>query len=144
MKTADAAEFQVIEFRVGQEFYALPIAQVREVRRFEPVTPMPESPAFMAGVLHLRGQVLAVMDLAHRLGKKSADYGDKTRILIVRLSETWMGLIVDEVQGVITMSKKAFQVPPAASTHPSSAKYVSAVFQAEERLVLLLDAAALS
>jgi purine-binding chemotaxis protein CheW len=144
MKTAEAAELQVIEFRLGQEFYALPIADVREVRRYEPVTPMPESPAFMAGVLRLRGHVLAVMDLAQRLGKKSAEHGDKTRLLIVRLSQSWTGLIVDEVQGVITLSKKAFQALPAVSAQPPGPHYVSAIFQAEERLVLLLDAAALS
>ena len=71
---------QVIEFKVGQEFFALPITDVREVRRFEPVTPMPESAAFMVGVLSLRGHVLSVMDLAKRLGKKSSEHGDKTRI----------------------------------------------------------------
>jgi purine-binding chemotaxis protein CheW len=144
MKTTDAAELQVIAFRVGQEFYALPINDVREVRRFEPVTPVPESPAFMAGVLRLRGHVLTVMDLAKRLGKTSAAYSDKTRILIVRQSTTWMGLIVDEVQGVSTLSKKAFHEAPGLLPEASRPPYISAIFQAGEHLVLLLDAAGLS
>jgi len=144
MKIVEASEIQVIEFRLGRQFFALPITDVREVRRYEAVTPMPEAPAFMAGLMCLRSHVLSVMDLGRRLGKPSAEQGDKTRILVVRLQAAWMGLIVDEVAGVITLSKKAFRSPPESSAESPNPKYVSAVLQVKDRLILLLNAAALS
>jgi len=140
MKSAEAAELQVVVFGLNRGIYALPVTEVREVRRFEPLTPLPDSPAFIAGVLLLRGRILTVMDLGKRLGQEPTERNDKTRILIVRLSETWMGLLVDEVEGVVTLAKQALQTPPASAQTPNGHQFISTIFETAGRLVLLLDA----
>jgi|GEM_PF-2084545 len=143
MKTLVPAEFQVILFKLGKDFYALPITDVREVRLYEPLTTLLEARPFVLGMLNLRGRILPVLDLGQRLGKQAVVCQDKTRILIARASENWVGLLVDEVEGVATISLPTLQALPVSAQVGQPQYLASSVFELKGHLISLLDAAIL-
>ncbi len=142
-KPAPAANpVQLVVFSLGTQVLALPVGQVREVLRFSPITPLPKAPAFVEGVLHLRGRVLPVADLRRRLDLPATERNDHTRIVVLR-KRIPLGLIVDAVQEVLTVPAEAIQQLPAQGGGVLRNEYVAGVARTGERLIVLLNVAAL-
>ena len=132
----------VVVFTLANECFALPVVQVREILRLQEMTPLPKAPAFMAGVINLRGRVLAVIDLRKRFELEPASRSDEARIVIVRLPKALVGFIVDSVEEVLDLPREAIQVAPEVSSAHIGRRYLSGIAQVETRLVLLLNATA--
>ena len=125
---------QLVVCSLGEEEYALPIAQVREiVRASEPRSVASDVP-WMRGVISLRGMLVPVYDLAARLGLPGGDAG--TKIVIVETASGPVGVLVDDVVEVLTVAAAQVEdVPtPGVDGRPAS------IVKLGERLVLLLDA----
>jgi purine-binding chemotaxis protein CheW len=116
--------------------YALPVKHVVEVLRMVAVTPMPEAPAWIAGVLNLRGKGIVVMDLRTRLALPARTPDLNNQIVIVDSKGELLGLIVDEVVEIITLPGSALK--PADKLSGASAMF-AALAHAGERLILVLD-----
>src|SRR5512137_1466163 len=93
-------EYQLVVFTIGQEEFGVDISQVREIVRVVQITYLPKAPTFIEGVVNLRGQVLAVIDLSKRIGVPSKERGENTRIIVVEVGENTVGMIVDSVSEV--------------------------------------------
>ncbi|MBI1870021.1 MAG: chemotaxis protein CheW [Chlamydiae bacterium] len=132
---------QVVVFSLKNESYALPISQVREVLSLQEITPLPQAPSFIEGVIHVRGRIFAVIDLRKRFNLGGEETNPNTRIIVVRLSKALVGFIVDTVDEVLSISKAAIQEAPemAMATH----HYFSGITKVENRLILLLNASAI-
>ena len=74
-------EYQLVVFTIGEEEFGVDISQVREIVRLVQITYLPKAPVFIEGVVNLRGQVLAVIDLSKRIGVSSKERGENTRII---------------------------------------------------------------
>jgi purine-binding chemotaxis protein CheW len=122
-------------FRLEAGQYALPLEQVVEVLRMVAIRPAPEGPAWLAGVINLRGRVLPIMDLRARLGLPPRAARLETRIIVADVGQRLVGLLVDEVLEVLTQPAAAIELPEAL---PGAARPMAAV-QAGGRLVTVFD-----
>ncbi len=98
-------EMQMLTFTLDNVLYGVNVSQVREVKNFEGVTPVPYAPDYVRGVTNLRGEVIPVIDLRKCFGigdKKD----DKTNIMIIVQDKHPVGIMVDSVMDVLTLSKK--------------------------------------
>jgi len=113
--TAPAAEealVQLCTFRVGGEDYAVDVMRVREIIRPLPVTPVPRAPAFVDGVIRLRGEVVPIVDVRRRFGLPVGAAGHKTRFVIVHVAGRRLGLVVDEVCEVVRLARGDIRAAP--------------------------------
>jgi purine-binding chemotaxis protein CheW len=149
-KTAAQDEtLQVVTFQVGNEEYGLGIGSITEVVRPLKITPLPKMPAFIEGVINLRGVIIPVVDL--RLRFELAEFREdprKNRMVITRGSrgraaeqgKDLLGLVVDGVAEVIHIPKKEIDPAPEAATG-RNAEFITGVGKVGDRLIILLDIA---
>lgn len=140
--TYSGNEMQLVVFRLGREDYGVSILQVQEIKRMMDITRVPNSPEYIKGVINLRGSVLPVLDLKKRLALPPEDYTDNTRIIIVKVEDITVGLIVDAVSEVTTLAGENIE-PPNTVVSGVSAQYLSGVGKQEDKLLILLNLAAI-
>jgi len=134
-----AEETQLVVFKIGNEEFGVKIHQVREIVRMVPITPIPRSPDFIEGVVNLRGQILAVIDLAKRLNLPPRARDEKTRIIVVEFEEKTVGMVVDEVTEVLRISNTQIDHTPDIIESEIQRKYITGVGKLEEKLLILID-----
>ena len=141
-ETSVADERKLATFQLGEEEFAVDIAQVQEIIRLQSVTAVPQAPPYVTGVVNLRGNVLPVIDLRARLGMELRAYDDATRVVVVRLNDALTGLIVDSVCEVMTVSERDISPTPAAILERFSENCCVreiCTLEGGERIVLILD-----
>ncbi|MFH1338555.1 MAG: chemotaxis protein CheW [Candidatus Omnitrophota bacterium] len=132
-------EYQLVVFKIGDEEFGVDISQVREIVRLIEVTYMPKAPAFIEGVVNLRGQIVAVIDLAKRLGIPSKTRGDNTRIIVIEIGENTVGMVVDSVSEVLRISSDDIEDVPGLIETEVPEHYIRGVGKLKDRLLVLLD-----
>ena len=133
---------QFLTFALGAEEYGVAILNVQEIKGYAPVTPIPNTPAWVRGVMNLRGTIVPVIDLRLRLGMPPAEYGPFTVIVVLALAAKVVGAIVDTVSDVLTIADADVQQTPDLGVG-IDVRFVAGIAQAAETLVILLDAEAL-
>lgn len=106
----DSTDMQVVCFKLGIESYGLDIMQIKEIIRYQKVQLVPKAPLFIDGVINLRSVVIPIVDLRKRFEMLS-DISSRTRIIIAQLENRIVGIIVDEIIDIISLSK-AHLMPP--------------------------------
>ncbi len=151
---------QYITFKLGDELFAIDVAQVREVLEVSQITKVPTAPGYMRGVVNVRGQATPVVDLRRRFGLPGAEDTANTRIIVMELDldgeATVLGGLADSVHEVIELEPGSIDPPPRIAMHWRTEFIkgmgkrgddfiivldVNAVFSSEQ-LVLLSDGAA--
>ena len=133
-------ELQAVVFRLGNEEFGVPIDSVQEIVRVpEQLTRVPKAPAFVEGVINLRGAVLPVIDQRRRFGLPCGERNDRQRIMVYLLSGVRTGFIVDLVTEVLKIPKST--IAPAPSLSAEQAKLIRNVANLEKskRLVMLIE-----
>lgn len=133
-----AEELQLVVFSLGREEFAVEVTQVREIMRMEEITRMPKSPPFVEGIINLRGQIIAVVDLPKRLNLEAAGTSADTRIIVVEAEEVKVGMIVDSVSEVLRVNSEEVEASPTLAADVSAA-YLQGVVKQDNRLIILLD-----
>jgi len=110
---ADVGRVQLCTFRIGGEDYAVDIMRVREIIQPLPITPVPRAPAFVEGVVRLRGEVIPVIDVRKRFGLAATPATRKTKFLVVHVAGRRLGLVVDEVCEVMRLARAEIRPAPA-------------------------------
>ncbi len=105
------ASNQFLTFLLGGQDFGVEILQVREIRNFTKLTPIPNMPASIKGVLNLRGTVVPIVDLRIRLGMPAVEYDRFTVIIVVNVNERVMGVVVDAVSDVLNVDGDALVAP---------------------------------
>lgn len=103
---------QLITFQLGEQILGIDIMAIREIRAWSPATPLPNVPAYVRGVVNLRGIVLPVLDLRHRLGWGATEPTARHVIIVVRAGEQLQGLIVDAVNDIVAINPDDIQPLP--------------------------------
>jgi purine-binding chemotaxis protein CheW len=138
LMNSDVREIQVACFRLQEDLYAVDIMRIKEIIRPQKLTPLPQSPAFVDGIINLRGAVIPVVDLRKRFDMPPRDLTISTRLLIVRLSGQTLGLVVDDVTEVVTIPVTDIKPPPAVSDG-LIVNHLLGVCLSGDNLVMLLD-----
>jgi purine-binding chemotaxis protein CheW len=103
---------ELISFRVGDQEFCVDIMAVREIRGWTPATPLPHAPGYVRGVINLRGAVLPIIDLGARLGLGAAAPSARSVIIVTRIGERTVGLLVDAVSDILTVTDDVIQATP--------------------------------
>lgn len=130
---------QVVLFRVGKESFGAKIEKVREIIRYPSITKIPRAPEFLAGITNLRGQVLPVIDARVILGLSERQIGESTRILVVDTKGSQIGIVVDSVNGVISLEDAIIEPPPSAIELEIDTKYIKNIIKREDTSSLIME-----
>jgi purine-binding chemotaxis protein CheW len=136
--TTAIGEEQVVVLELAGEAYGVEIGRVQEIIRMQPITRVPNGPAFIEGVTNLRGRVIPVLDLRKRFALDQEEPTRRSRIVVGELGEHTVGLVVDGVSEVLRVSAEAVE-PPSSLVTTSDSAYLRGVAKLGERLILLLD-----
>lgn len=129
---------QYLAFRLGEQEYAIDILQVQEIRGFTPITPLPQTPAYVRGAMNLRGTIVPVLDVNHRFSLGPTQYHKFSVIIVVAVGDRSVGLLVDAVSDVIDLA--ADQVGPAPDIGTTvGGAFVRGIGRLSDRLLILLD-----
>ncbi len=133
---------QYLSFKLDEEIYALDINQVREVLDFTQMTKVPRMPAFMRGVINLRGGVVPVVDLRLKFGLPEAEPDVNTCIIIIEVSleseETILGILVDSVQEVMSLEPDQIEPPPRIGTRLKT-EFIKGMGKKENDFIIILE-----
>lgn len=135
---------QVVVFRLGKEEFGVPIKSVQEIVRVpDELTHVPKAPAFVEGVINLRGTVLPVLDLRRRLGLPDVERSDRQRVMVFLIDGARTGFIVDSVAEVLKISKSVIEPSPRLSSEQGQLLARMANLEKQHRLVQLIEPAQL-
>nr|AGS53487.1 positive regulator of CheA protein activity (CheW) [uncultured bacterium contig00038] len=130
-------EISIIVFKLGREVYALELQEVREIIMVGLVTPVPRAPAFIQGVLNLRGEIIPVIDLRMRFGLEPQEKTALSRIVVTPISGVFTGLIVDSVDEVRNVDRKLLEPPPGVTSVGANA-YITQVARTSTGVIFIL------
>jgi len=129
---------KVIVFQLKDQQFGVDIQQVRSIEKLQEITKIPNTSDFIKGVINLRSEVIAIIDLRERLNINETDFTDHTRILIVSINEMQIGLIVDSATDVLDIDPSVIDPSPEI-VGEIDVTYVKGVAKLENRLLILLD-----
>jgi purine-binding chemotaxis protein CheW len=129
---------QLVSFKIGDEEFGVDILKVQEINRMLDVTQVPNAPAYVDGVINLRGKVIPIMDLRSRFGMARRERDKNSRIVVVELNGKIVGFVVDSVNEVLRIPKSVTEPPPALVAGINT-EYITAVGKLDDRLLILLD-----
>lgn len=134
---------QYLTFNIGVEHYGLELSQTREIIEYSGITEVPLMPNFLRGVINLRGEVVPVIDLAVRLGRKPIEVQKRTCIIVVELLNNEqnhvLGLLADAVSEVIEMDDENIEDAPSFGAN-IRADFIQGIAKREDEFIVLLDA----
>lgn len=125
---------ELISFRIGEQEFCVDIMAVREIRGWTPATPLPHTPDYVRGVINLRGAVLPIMDLAARLGLGIAEPTARHVIIVVKLGDRLIGLLVDAVSDILSITDDHIQQAPDVSCDRVRS-FVRGIITIENRMI---------
>ncbi|NCO66341.1 MAG: chemotaxis protein CheW [Candidatus Aquicultor secundus] len=128
---------QLVVFEVGNEAFGIDISSVQEIIRFQQITDVPRAPMHVKGVINLRGKVIPIIDLRDKFGLAQTEETKSSRIVVVDVLGSTVGMIVDAVSEVLRIGTDQIESP--SSIIESYEKYLRGIGRLDERLILLLD-----
>ncbi len=131
------AEIKVVSFRVGEEVYAVDIMKIDSISEMMKTMKLPGLPSFMIGVANLRGDVIPVIDTRVKFMLEKKKDHSQDRIVVVFMEDTKIGIVVDEVKEVLTLSQEQLEEPPSAGQR--GARFISAIAKLEDRMLMIID-----
>jgi len=129
-------------FHLGNESYALPVLKVREIIRVPDITPIPQMPAFILGVINLRGKIVPVLELRLRFGMTQAEISQSTCVVVAQVATPRghslpMGLMVDGVEDVISIAASEIEETPKFGNFNS--EFVTGIAKVKDRVIAMLE-----
>ncbi len=134
--TGQVSEF--LAFKLGKEEYGIDILRVQEIRSYEPPTRMANAPAFIKGVINLRGVIVPIIDMRLKFNLERADYDAFTVVIVLNIGRQVVGMVVDAVSDVITLTPEQMRPVPEFSSAIES-DHVMAIGSVDDRMLILLD-----
>lgn len=129
---------EFLSFVLGDEHYALDIMAVKEIRGYETVTKIANAPAFIKGVINLRGDIVPIVDLRIKFAVGEATYNEFTIVIMLNVFERIVGIVVDAVSDVIKLEDDEIRPPPEFGVAFDS-KYLHGLAAVDENMVILVN-----
>lgn len=133
---------QYLTFMLAGEEYGLDILRVQEIKGWDAATKIPNTPAYIKGVINIRGTIVPIVDLRKRFGLDNLDYGVTTVVIVLKVlaadRQRIMGIVVDAVSDVYNLEKTEMKPPPDFGT-AISIEFVQGLATVDEQMVIMLD-----
>ena len=133
---------QYLTFQLGEEVFAIDVANVREILEFTTVTSVPKMPEYMRGVINLRGSVVPVVDMRQKFGMSRTEKTINTCIVVVEVTyedeDIIMGALVDAVQEVFELEAGNIEPAPRIGTHVRT-EFIKGMGKRDDRFIIILD-----
>ncbi len=136
--SSQAKPGQYLSFMLKSQAYGVPIGTVREINRVADITPVPQTPHFVAGVMNLRGKVIPVVDLRLKFDLEAAPHTRNTCIIVIEGDSGQVGMIVDAVTGVIDLGAQQIEPAPVMGDE-TRMSFVLGMGKIESNVVILVD-----
>ncbi len=135
-------QFQLVTFQIGDELYGIDIMDVKEISSLQDVRPIPNAPAYVEGIINLRGDIIPIINLHRRfhIKKSAAEEDDEllSGFIIIDLDGMKLGIIIDKVARVVSVEGEEVQPPPQMITG-IGAEYIRGVVRQENGYLIILD-----
>ena len=138
-KTAEVEASEFLTFRLGTEGYGIEILKVQEIRGYETPTAIANAPAFIKGVINLRGVIVPILDLRIKFQLAHANYDEFTVVIILNVAGRVVGVVVDSVSDVLTLATESIRATPEFASATFDTKYITGLATVDERMLILLD-----
>lgn len=138
LTAADAHHREFLVFSLGEEEYAVDILKVQEIRGYENVTRIANAPDFIKGVTNLRGVIVPIVDLRIKFHLDRVEYGGQTVVIVVNVEDRIVGIVVDGVSDVMTLSPDQIKPAPEFGVTLSS-DFLSGLGSLDDRMLVLVD-----
>lgn len=135
---AEAESREFLVFSLGDEEYAIDILKVQEIRGYENVTRIANAPDFIKGVTNLRGVIVPIVDLRIKFHFDKVEYGGQTVVIVVNVADRVVGIVVDGVSDVMTLTPDQIKPAPEFGVTLSS-DFLSGLGSLEDRMLVLVD-----
>lgn len=134
----DKVAGEYLTFILGNEEYGIEILKVQEIRGYDSVTKIANTPAFIKGVVNLRGRIVPIVDLRIKFKLGKVEYDEFTVVIILNLGGRVMGIVVDGVSDVMALQQSHIRdVPELVSSIDT--RYILGLASVEERMLILVD-----
>jgi len=133
---------EYLTFRLGAEEYGIDILRVQEIRSYEQPTRIANAPAFLKGVVNLRGVIVPIVDLRLKLGCDSAEYNHFTVVIVLNVRGRVVGAVVDSVSDVLELTGEAIRPAPAMNATIDTG-FITGIGSVADRMLILMDIEAL-
>ena len=133
---------EFLTFRLGAEEYGIDILRVQEIRSYEPPTRIANAPAFIKGVVNLRGVIVPIVDLRLKLGCASAEYNSFTVVIVLNVKGRVVGAVVDSVSDVLELQGDAVKPAPEMNS-AVDLSFITGIGNVADRMLILMDIEAL-
>ena len=138
----DAQTISLVTFKISNETYAIDIMEVNEIVKLTEITPIPNAPDFVDGIITLRGQIIPIVDLNKRFNFAPRTYTEEDElfraIVIIRVQDMTIGILIDQVNRVIPVNRDQIQPPPQMISG-IGAEFISGVIKQNDNLFVILD-----
>jgi len=132
-----ANSMQLIAFSIGEEIYGVEITTVREIRAWNGATPLPNTRAFVRGVINLRGTIVPIFDLRARFGDGQTSPTKNHVVVVMSVGDKWVGILVDAVSDILTVSKDEIHAVPEGNS--IDMELLKGIVTHDNRMVGLID-----
>lgn len=141
-KQASAIAGKYLTFRLAGEIYGLPILKVQEIIRLMKITKVPKAPAFLLGVINLRGKVIPIINMRLKFGLDAVSDTNHTCIIVIQVAHEGqtitLGIVVDEVSEVLTLAADKISETPPMGANVDTA-FIMGIGRLDSNVVMLLD-----
>jgi purine-binding chemotaxis protein CheW len=138
-KVAESQASEFLTFRLGVESYGIEILKVQEIRGYETPTSIANAPAFIKGVINLRGVIVPILDLRIKFQLSEAKYDEFTVVIILNIAGRVVGVVVDSVSDVLTLAGVDIQPTPEFASATFDTKYITGLGTVDQQMIILLD-----
>jgi purine-binding chemotaxis protein CheW len=136
--TVDSVAREYLSFRLGNEEYGIDILKVQEIRGYDAVTAIANAPAFIKGVVNLRGIIVPIVDLRIKFNVGEAHYDQFTVVIILNIAQRVVGIVVDSVSDVLTLQAGQIKPAPEFATTMNT-QFILGLGTVDERMLILVD-----
>lgn len=128
---------ELMGFQLGDEEYALDIMRIKEITPLFQMTPIPRAPAYILGILSLRGSIVPVFDAKKKLGLPDTEITEKTRIIVLKNEDEQVAILVDSITSSMMIPVHTIEPPPPV-LKGVEAEYIEGVGRYEDRMVIIM------
>ena len=136
---ADVQKGKFMTFKSGHEYFGIELKYIIEIIAMQSITAIPETEEYIKGLINLRGKIIPVIDVRLRFKQEPFEYTDRTCIIIIDVSGTTVGLIIETISGVVTIEERNIEPPPSLSIGNAKNRYVYGLGKTGDTVKLLLD-----